>query len=625
MANTLKPKRSSTASLVPTTSNLASGELGVNMADQKIWINNGTSVIQIGAGKLSGHADVALTSLTSGQTLSWSGTSWVNTSAGIGTVTSIVAGTGLTGGTITSSGTIALATSGVAAGTYTKLTVDAYGRATTGAALASSDVTTALGFTPYNSTNPNGYTSNTGTITSVGGTGTVSGLTLTGTVTTTGDLALGGTLSVAASNFASQTANTLLIAPNGSAGVPTFRALVAADIPALTLENLPDAWVKRAVRIATTANITLSGLQTIDGITVVDGDRVLVKDQTTTSQNGIYLASSTAWTRATDANLASELSAANVSVDSGTTNGGLTFDTDFKATDTLDTTAMLWYRVVDTGLASSTSPAMNGTATVGTAITYARADHVHPVDTSRAAAGQTMYIGTTAVTLNRASAAITLTGITSIDGLSATATKLATARTINGVSFDGTANITVADATKLPLTGGTITTSGSSSSLTISDTGANGANLRLVGNGATTPNKNIRAASGNLEVVNSGYTAAILTLTDAGTLTIAGNVAANSDERIKKDWKAVAKDFVARLACVKSGTYTRIDTGERQAGSSAQDWQDLLPEVVVGDELLSLTYGNAALVSAVELAKEVVFLRNKVSDIESILQTLLHS
>jgi hypothetical protein len=70
-------------------------------------------------------------------------------------------------------------------------------------------------------------------VTSVSGTGTVSGLSLSGTVTSTGSLTLGGTLVVTASNFASQTANTVLAAPNGSAGVPTFRAIVAADIPTL--------------------------------------------------------------------------------------------------------------------------------------------------------------------------------------------------------------------------------------------------------------------------------------------------------------------------------------------------------------------------------------------------------
>lgn len=78
-----------------------------------------------------------------------------------------------------------------------------------------------------------GTSSTTGTVTSVGGTGTVSGLTLTGTVTTSGNLTLGGTLAVTASNFSSQTANTFLAAPNGSAGVPTFRSIVAADVPTL--------------------------------------------------------------------------------------------------------------------------------------------------------------------------------------------------------------------------------------------------------------------------------------------------------------------------------------------------------------------------------------------------------
>jgi hypothetical protein len=73
-----------------------------------------------------------------------------------------------------------------------------------------------------------------GTVTSVGGTGTVSGLTLTGTVTTSGNLTLGGTLSVTPSDFASQSANTFLAAPSGTAGVPTFRSIVAADVPALS-------------------------------------------------------------------------------------------------------------------------------------------------------------------------------------------------------------------------------------------------------------------------------------------------------------------------------------------------------------------------------------------------------
>lgn len=60
--------------------------------------------------------------------------------------------------------------------------------------------------------------------------------------------------------------------------------------------------IKAPCRVATTANITLSGLQTIDGVTVVADDRVLVKDQDSPSENGIYLAKSGAWVRAKDWN-----------------------------------------------------------------------------------------------------------------------------------------------------------------------------------------------------------------------------------------------------------------------------------------------------------------------------------
>jgi len=142
---------------------------------------------------------------------------------GGGTVTSINAsggttGMSFTGGPITVSGTLTLGgTLGVANG----------GTGATDAATA----LTNLG--AYPASNPAGYTSNVGTVTSVSGTGTVSGLSLSGTVTSAGSLTLGGTLVVTPSDFASQSANTVLAAPNGSAGVPTFRAIVAADIPTL--------------------------------------------------------------------------------------------------------------------------------------------------------------------------------------------------------------------------------------------------------------------------------------------------------------------------------------------------------------------------------------------------------
>lgn len=75
---------------------------------------------------------------------------------------------------------------------------------------------------------------------------------------------------------------------------------------------------KNSVRAATTANITLSGEQTIDGVAVVAGDRVLVKDQSTGADNGIYVASAGSWARASDANTSAEVLGMAMLVEEGT-------------------------------------------------------------------------------------------------------------------------------------------------------------------------------------------------------------------------------------------------------------------------------------------------------------------
>jgi hypothetical protein len=79
--------------------------------------------------------------------------------------------------------------------------------------------------------------------------------------------------------------------------------------------------VKDSVRVATTANITLSGTQTIDGVSVIAGDRVLVKNQTTGSENGIYVAAAGAWSRSADADASAEVTGGLFTfVNEGTTN-----------------------------------------------------------------------------------------------------------------------------------------------------------------------------------------------------------------------------------------------------------------------------------------------------------------
>ena len=75
---------------------------------------------------------------------------------------------------------------------------------------------------------------------------------------------------------------------------------------------------KDPVRVATTGNITLSGTQTIDGVSISAGNRVLVKDQSSAPENGIYVCAAGAWSRSTDMDAGSEFPSAAVFVSEGT-------------------------------------------------------------------------------------------------------------------------------------------------------------------------------------------------------------------------------------------------------------------------------------------------------------------
>lgn len=91
---------------------------------------------------------------------------------------------------------------------------------------------------------------------------------------------------------------------------PTFAKVTLSNAPTVGSDAVTKTYVdnllnglrdyKESVRVATTGNITLSGTQTIDGIGVVAGDRVLVLNQSTSSQNGIYVVAAGAWSRSTD-------------------------------------------------------------------------------------------------------------------------------------------------------------------------------------------------------------------------------------------------------------------------------------------------------------------------------------
>jgi len=101
--------------------------------------------------------------------------------------------------------------------------------------------------------------------------------------------------------------------------------------------------VKEACVAASTGNIaTLSGLLTIDGITLTAGARVLVKDQTLSENNGIYVASASGWSRAPDANTWAELVSAFTFIQTGSTQADTGWVCTVDAGGTLGTTPITW-------------------------------------------------------------------------------------------------------------------------------------------------------------------------------------------------------------------------------------------------------------------------------------------
>jgi hypothetical protein len=167
------------------------------------------------------------------------------------------------------------------AGTYTKVTTDSQGRVSSGTTLAASDIPdlTAVKITDFNTTVQSSRL----------------------------DQMAAPTASVSLNNQKI----TGLAEPQNAQDAATKSYVDSAAQGVVT---------KNSVKAATTANITLSGTQTIDGVAVVADDRVLVKNQSTASQNGIYVVAAGAWSRAADANTWNELISAYTFVEEGTLN-----------------------------------------------------------------------------------------------------------------------------------------------------------------------------------------------------------------------------------------------------------------------------------------------------------------
>ena len=192
MPSTILLKRSSTASSVPAAASLQSGELAVNLADQKLYSKTaGGTVVQVGFGNLTSAMVTTALGFTPYNSTNPSGyitaSGSITGSSGSCTGNAATATRWATGRTIALTGDVTgtsaafdgsaalsfaatLANSGVTAGTYLKVTVDAKGRVTAGSSMTSGDVTSALGFTPANKAGDSftGSISVSGSITATG-------------------------------------------------------------------------------------------------------------------------------------------------------------------------------------------------------------------------------------------------------------------------------------------------------------------------------------------------------------------------------------------------------------------------------------------------------------------------
>ena len=306
---------------------------------------------------------------------------------------------------------------------------------------------------------------------------------------------------------------------------------------------------KQPVLCATTTNITLSGLQACDGVTPAAGDRVLVKSQSTASQNGIYLASATAWARSPDADTWNELISAICFVETGSTLAGSAWYCTAQPGGTIGTTAVNW---------SNFSVAASYSA--GTGLTLA--SNVFSITNTGVSAGAYGSASKTLTATVNAQGQLTVLAAsdiaianTQVSGLGTMSTQAASSVAITGGAINGTTigGTTAAAVNATTFTGAGTGLTGTATSLSI---GGNAATATS----ATTATNIAGGAAGSVPYQTaSGTTTLLAAGTDGFVLKLAAGVPTWS-AGASGSVTSVAQSFTGGLISVSGSPITTSGT-----------------------------------------------------------------
>jgi hypothetical protein len=342
---------------------------------------------------------------------------------------------------------------------------------------------------------------------------------------------------------------------------------------------------KQPVNAATTANITLSGAQTIDAVSVVAGDRVLVKDQTAQADNGIYVAAAGAWSRSPDADTYDEMISALVFVESGG-QAGAAFYCPIQPGGTLGVTAITWNNFsvggvyfAGTGLTLSGGDTFNITNTtvsagsygsgsaVGTFTVNAQGQLTAASDTNIAIAATQITSGT----LDSARLSGTYSGITGVGTL----TNLTVSNPITG-SITGNAGTATTATTATSATTATNIAGGAAASIPV-QTGAGTTSFLAVGT-----NGQVLTIAGGIPSYATPTTGTVTSVTGTGTvsgISLSGTVTSSGNLTLGGTLDLSAPPTIGNTT-PNTGAFTTLTVDDNTTlGSSNADTVDFVARV----------------------------------------------